>query len=99
MAAGKSETKTRIASSGRRMQQETVARKVIYTEKRTGLPNTLAAITPTDILSCRRGVAHCARKTITRVSGKKLFRLLMENKKHQFGKKSSLVNRYVVYAL
>lgn len=73
MAAGKSETKTRIASSGRRMQQETAARKVIYTEKRTGLPNTLAAITPTDILSCRRGVALCARKAITRVSGKNYF--------------------------
>lgn len=45
MAAGKSETKTRIASSGRRMQQETAARKVIYTEKppvyRTHLPQLL----------------------------------------------------------
>lgn len=73
MAAGKSETKTRIASSDRRMQQETAARKVIYTEKRTGLPNTLAATNPTDILSCRRGVALYARKTITRVPGKNYF--------------------------
>lgn len=70
MAAGKSETKTGIASSGKRMQQETAARKVIYTKKRTGLPNALGATTPTDILSCRRGGALCARKTITRVSGK-----------------------------
>lgn len=53
--------------------KKTAARKVIYTEKRTGLPNTLAAITPTDILSCRRSGAHCARKTITRVSGKNYF--------------------------
>lgn len=73
MAAGKSEIKAGIALSGRRMQQETAARKVIYTEKRTGLPNTLAATNPTNILSCRRGVALCARKTITRVSGKNYF--------------------------
>ncbi len=73
MAAGKSEIKAGIASSSRRMQQETTAHKIIYTKKRTGLPNALAATTPTDILSCRRGGALCAQKTITRVSGKNYF--------------------------